>query len=128
MSIQKLNEQCKDAARKVWYETTKTELEEMFTDSIIEMWEGHRLLVHGVTKHPTTMKLNDGTIRETICGYMWLSCIDLNTCEQVRLRCKYKRRPVKYDRDSLQTFCDKSVWKIGSQRLYMKYWTKEEGI
>ena len=130
MSIKDINDKLMKAGfiPSIISETTKTELEEMYTDSIIEMWEGQRLLVQRVTKHSNIMKLNDGTVHETTCGYMWLSCIDLNTCERVRLKCKYKRRPVKYDHDSLQTFCDKSIWKIGTQRLYMKYWQKEGGI
>lgn len=91
--------------------------ENILNDCIITTWEGHRLLVQRLTKHQPIRKSN------RTGGYMWLSCIDLDSCERVRLKCKYKRLVedcigtwnMKFD-----YFVNKSVWKIGSERLYIK--------
>ena len=101
---------------------SKDSIEQMLNNSIITMWEGHRLLVERVTKHKT---IHIFTKVKEESGYIWMSCIDLNTCERVRLRCKYlwlpkANTPMNW---SIDEWVDKSVWKIKTERLYVKEWT-----
>ena len=104
------------------YQITKDGIEEMLHHSIIEMWEGNRYLVQRVTKHKTIHKF---TKVKQEAGYIWLSCIDLNSCEKVRLRVKYLSLPKGNTPQnwSIDEWVDKSIWKQGEKRLYVKEWT-----
>ena len=101
---------------------TRDGIEAMLPNSIINMYEGNRYLVQRVTKHKTIHKFVK--VKQE-AGYIWLSCIDLNSCERVRLRVKYlslpkRNTPMNW---SIDEWVDKSVWKQGEKRLYVKEWT-----
>mgnify|MGYP003132754678 CR=1 FL=1 len=123
MSIKDINDKLMKAGfiPSIINELTNDELEEMLKDSIIEMWEGNRYLVQRVTKHkPVT-----NNPKRYGPAFMWMSCIDLNSCEKVRLRVRYWGMPSKNTPQnwSINEWVDKSVWKVGEQRLYVKEWS-----
>ena len=125
MSIKDINDKLIKAGfcPSLMNELTNKQLEEMLTHSIIEMWEGNRYLVQKVTKHkPMYTKGRTGTYGP---AFMWMSCIDLNSCEKVRLRVRYDRRPSANTPQnwSINEWVDKSIWKVGEQRLYVKEWS-----
>ena len=116
MSIKEMNAKLLKAGALIINELTNSELEEMLTHTIIEMWEGNRYLVQRVTKHKPLFQKPYGP------AYLWMSCIDLDSCEKVRLRVRYDRLPSKNTPQnwSINEWFDKSIWKVGERRLYVK--------